>query len=434
MSKSLEKVLPELVSEGIISEETSQQIKVYIDRKPDSSGNRLLVVFGILGALLVGLGIILILAHNWDDLSKTTKTIVSFIPMLAGQFAVAYTLSKKKEDTAWKEASAVFLFLAAGSTISLIAQVYNISGDLNKFIITWTLLGLPLVYLLSSSMTALLYIIGVTFYGCNAEFFEYGYHVEKYWHWLMLAAVVPYYVQQYRTQRDSNFFTFLNWFLALSLVILLGTFAHNADQYMYVAYFCLFSIFCIIGSNTPFVERNRVNNPWIMLGRQGIITLLMVMSFKEFWYHIMDDASKTLAIGNPEILISLALALVASWLLYSRRNRMEVNYFNYVYLVFIALFFLSFGAPFISVFLDNALVFLIALYHIRKGARMNHLGILNYGLLVLAILITCRYFDSNMSFLLRGMLFVGVGIGFFAANYTLLKRRRQVVTVNSEQK
>jgi uncharacterized membrane protein len=48
-----------------------------------------------------------------------------------------------------------FYFFAIGANISLVAQVYNIPGDLNSFIITWMLLSLPLVYLLQSSIVSL---------------------------------------------------------------------------------------------------------------------------------------------------------------------------------------------------------------------------------------------------------------------------------------
>ncbi|MFT6335528.1 MAG: putative membrane protein [Saprospiraceae bacterium] len=60
--------IEKLIGEGIISEETANRIKNYYKSKEVKSSNRLLVIFGVLGAFLIGLGIILILAHNWDQL------------------------------------------------------------------------------------------------------------------------------------------------------------------------------------------------------------------------------------------------------------------------------------------------------------------------------------------------------------------------------
>ena len=84
MSKSFETILPELVMSGIISKETSLEISDYLAKKPETQSNRLFTIFGILGALLVGLGVILIIAHNWDVLGRQAKTTISFLPLISG--------------------------------------------------------------------------------------------------------------------------------------------------------------------------------------------------------------------------------------------------------------------------------------------------------------------------------------------------------------
>jgi hypothetical protein len=61
---------------------------------------------------------------------------------------------------------------------------------------------------------------------------------------------------------------------------------------------------------------------------------------------------------------------------------------------------------------------------ILDGAKKDHLGVLNYGLLIIMVLAVCRFFDTDLSFIIRGLLFVSVGIGFFATNYWMLKKRK----------
>lgn len=58
------KDIPELVKAEVISEETADKIRDFYRNKRGQSTNRLFIVFGILGGILVGLGIILIIAHN----------------------------------------------------------------------------------------------------------------------------------------------------------------------------------------------------------------------------------------------------------------------------------------------------------------------------------------------------------------------------------
>ena len=58
------KELPELIKAGIITQKTADKILDHYKNKSGSSTHRLLIVLGILGAILFGLGIILIIAHN----------------------------------------------------------------------------------------------------------------------------------------------------------------------------------------------------------------------------------------------------------------------------------------------------------------------------------------------------------------------------------
>src|SRR5258708_7163793 len=97
MSKTLLKDLPELIQAGIISEETADNIKRFYDKKAGTGTNRMMLVFAILGAVLTGLGIILIIAHNWDELTKPAKTVVSFLPLLLAQGVAFYALYKKSD-------------------------------------------------------------------------------------------------------------------------------------------------------------------------------------------------------------------------------------------------------------------------------------------------------------------------------------------------
>ena len=73
MSKQILKELPDLINAQVITEETAQRIKDYYHHQPGQSANRLFIVFGILGSLLVGMGIVLIIAHNWDTFPRSAN-------------------------------------------------------------------------------------------------------------------------------------------------------------------------------------------------------------------------------------------------------------------------------------------------------------------------------------------------------------------------
>ena len=104
------KDIPELVKADIISQDTADKISAYYCRQAGQSTNRLFVVFGILGSIFVGLGIILIIAHNWDNLLRTTKTFLALLPPLFGQLLCGFVLLKKQDSVAWIESGTIFLF------------------------------------------------------------------------------------------------------------------------------------------------------------------------------------------------------------------------------------------------------------------------------------------------------------------------------------
>eukprot|EP00320_Phaeocystis_rex_P001638 CAMPEP_0119066344 /NCGR_PEP_ID=MMETSP1178-20130426/8924_1 /TAXON_ID=33656 /ORGANISM="unid sp, Strain CCMP2000" /LENGTH=120 /DNA_ID=CAMNT_0007047939 /DNA_START=24 /DNA_END=383 /DNA_ORIENTATION=+ len=118
----LSKDIDELKAAGVISEETARDIHAYYHNKQEFSTNRLFMIFGVLGAILVGLGIILIIAHNWDDLSRTVKTIFAFVPLLTGQLLCVYGKFIKKDSAVWKESAPAFLCLTVAACISLVSQ------------------------------------------------------------------------------------------------------------------------------------------------------------------------------------------------------------------------------------------------------------------------------------------------------------------------
>jgi hypothetical protein len=131
-------------------------------------------------------------------------------------------------------------------------------------------------------------------------------------------------------------------------------------------------------------------------------------------------------IVSPEFIASAIISLSAIVLLYLQQKSKalsEIKPLAFVFILFIATFILGLSLP-IAVVLINLIVFSICILTIRDGARQNHLGILNYGLLVITALVICRFFDTDLSFVIKGILFLFVGFGFFATNYRMLKKRK----------
>jgi uncharacterized membrane protein len=144
--------LPKLVGAGILSADEAERLRVHYGEVAESPKGRLaLLVFGVLGSLLVGAGVILLFAHNWEQLTRPARTVIALTPLVCGQSLALWGVWTGRRSSAWRESVATLITLAIGAAIALVGQTYHIPGDPGAFLLTWMLLALPLVYLLEAS-------------------------------------------------------------------------------------------------------------------------------------------------------------------------------------------------------------------------------------------------------------------------------------------
>lgn len=421
MNSKIQKELSELVQNNIITNDIAQNITSYYLNKQENKPNRLFTVFGVLGSLLVGLGVILILAHNWDHFSRATKTIFAFLPLIIGQIVSGYAIIKKRSAT-WREASGTFLFFAIGSSMALVAQIYNIPGDLSSYLLTWTVLSLPLIYLLRSNAVAILCVVFATYYA--GEFgYSFSSNTKIPWLYLLLIlAIIPYYIQLLKSRAEANITSVFNWLFPLSLTIILGAFVDKNDDLGFLMYLTMFGLFYNIGK-IPFFNKQKLRrNGYLIIGSLGSVKMMLMASFDTSWYDL-----KQLGYTTPELYVALCLLVITIMLLaYSYMQKWIINFnpFQYVFIIFSALFFTGLIHTIASLIIVNFLILALGLITIKIGIDKFHFGVLNYGLLIITALVVCRFFDTDMSYVIRGLLFVTVGGGFFLTNYIMLKRQK----------
>lgn len=425
------KQLQELVRSGIIDDITAQKIDDYF-KSPKSSTGRLNIILGILGALMASLGVILVIAHNWDDLGRSTKTFLAFLPLTIGQLLCVYTLLKKNDTSAWREISSLILFFAIASCISLVSQIYHVSGSMPDFLLVWLALGVPLGFIMRSSVTSLLSIAVAGWYACDIRYFDSG-NGSIYYYLLIMGLLVLRHIQFSNKYPRSNFNSWHNWFFMLSAIICFATLIEPglniAGKWWFSSYLTLFSAFYLLGTSLSFEDKRWYNNPYFILSIAGSLIILMYCSYQDVWNKI-DYIDGSFPIGSLFMWVTMALFLV-SFVIQIKKATGESKEFNPLPLSFLIMFILSFIIPgrLAGSFVVNMWTLFIAIWYIRKGSLNNHLGILNFGLLIIATLAVMRFFDSDIAFVWRGIFFLMTGAGFFIANYSLLRKRKQLQEV-----
>jgi uncharacterized membrane protein len=421
MSKQILNDLEELTAAGVIGTAESDRIRAYYVNKSTNAPNRLVLIFAVLGALLTGLGIVLIIAHNWDDFTRAVKIFFALLPLAVGQLLSAFALLKHRDNRVWCEATSVFLFFAIAASISIVSQVYNIPGSLSGFLLVWMMVSIPIVYIMRSSMTSLLILCGITTYACTLSYFDYPIEIAWYY-WLMLGTLIPHYVLTLSRGR-SAFLNFHRWFIAISVVITLNMFNQSGNWVMLVGYFSLFCLLIMLGEMERAGGAKGLRNPFFIIGSLGVASLLIGVSFRFVW----DDIARQSQWIDEAYFAALFVTTVAAGVLIftmKRVGKTSVNPNAFIFIVFIVVVALGTVQPSLAQWSVNLLILAMAVLTTRRGVEQNSMVVLNYGLLIMAVLILCRFFDTDMSFVVRGILFLIVGASFFGANYLLLKRRK----------
>src|SRR3954468_7014244 len=155
--------LPELITKGVLNRETAEALRQHYSSQPSGEPRRIgFVLSAILGSLLIGAGIVLLVAHNWDFLSRPIRCAIAFTPLILSQALAVFVLLRRSGSAAWREAAAILNIAAIGTAIALVSQTYQIQGDFARFILVWMLLALPIVYVFGTSIGLAAYFVGVT--------------------------------------------------------------------------------------------------------------------------------------------------------------------------------------------------------------------------------------------------------------------------------
>lgn len=416
----LKKDLDELLQANVITPQTVWDIEQYYLTKKQQQPNPLLAIFAALGGILVGLGIILIFAHNWDNFSRHVKTTLAFTPLLLSQAFAAYCILKNK-SVAFKETAAVLVFFSVGASISLVAQIYNISGDFPKFLLTWALLCAPLIYLLRSSAAVLLHLIIAVVYAVNKGWWSYPYE-ESYWYLALITIVLPYYYSLIKDDAEGRITRTLHILMPISFTVAAHMFFSHAGDFSFLLFVAFYGLLYLIG------KLPKLGRGYKFIGICGIMVLLFMGSFREFWQNL--DTDKV-----PGGYIAVFVLMLAGTLFLIGRNLKQKDFdlAQFLPLSVLAMYMLSFASNGFAAVVTNLITLGAGLWYIKQGIdRVKYLTV-NFGLVIITILAGCRFFDTDLSFVIRGLLFVGVGAGFFVANYAVSKRKQQTLKSPSNE-
>jgi uncharacterized membrane protein len=169
MSSINKKQVEKWCETGIISREQADKILADITSyKQEQSSNNLVMTISTIGSVLLGIGAILFIASNWQEIPNILKTLL-LVACTLGAYGLGYYFKYVKGNLPRVGASLIFLgALLFGASVFLIAQIYNVNANNHVLLLIWMIGILPFVYVFQSApialLTAILFFVWMAFF------------------------------------------------------------------------------------------------------------------------------------------------------------------------------------------------------------------------------------------------------------------------------
>ncbi len=434
--------LPELVAAGAISSENAAAIERHYG-SVESRTNFGFVILATVGAAMVGAGIVLLIAHNWDDFTRPARTVIAFIPLLVVLGLVGFVLMQRNESRPWREAVAIFDFAAVATSISLISQTYQIQGSFADFMRVWLLLCLPVFYLLRASVGAGVYGLGTIIWLFSREFGSFVRAPNPIFFWFLFLLAIPYFLFRFFENSASRETAALAIVMTIALVFGMGFTAEFAKSDLGgIAFAGLLTLIYLCGMKF-FPRTGERLHTVALLGGIGIGVTAIVLSFESSWHMSREFFWGPRPLGGNvsfalEFLFPIAAVFLAGFGVLRRNFQFSVAAAVFPIVTAIIWGVANSCGPataessrrtdcsFAAAALMNAYALWLGIDILTRGIRSNSIARANFGLVLIAALAISRFFDSELSFITRGLGFIVVGAGFLVANVILFKKRAAV--------
>lgn len=133
----VEQALAHWRREGLLSEEKARELEASLETLTDERSSKAMVVFGTLGAILIGVGILLFVASNWGAMGPVLRGAVLF-----GTYGVVVAAAWSVGQRGYERVAEALWFLAAlafGADVFFLGQIFNFTLTFWQGPLVWLL-------------------------------------------------------------------------------------------------------------------------------------------------------------------------------------------------------------------------------------------------------------------------------------------------------
>jgi len=384
--------------------------------------NFLTLMFSIIGAILIGLGIITFASINWNNFSRSLQTVISLLPILLSSSAVIYFVYKQINNQKYKEALSVLYTASVINAIILICKINNISRDYSRFLISG-ILTLPIVYVLDSVILIPVFITMIF-----ASYHEINFNnliLKNFFFTIELFLIAPRIFFITKQNISSKISCFLGVITSIGLLIYTDFLINCVDIYSRVYdYLFLMALFLFCLAN--IFSHNKKNFFYYISWCSEIFLLFYtyISSFSAdifFKIYCMKNLDKINLITQILFFIfSVFVILFCIFVFTKNKNK----YLRTKIIIFALLFLSSLSGNFTLVkYIANLVILIIGSAQIYLGINQNALKNINSGLFLICLIILARFFDSDLSPGFKSIIFILIGCLFFTVNIYINKQK-----------
>ncbi|HAN09844.1 MAG TPA: hypothetical protein DCP90_04440 [Clostridiales bacterium] len=422
-SMNLSGSLKELTDNQVIDEGQAEKIKIYYQKKKEDS-NIAMVILSVIGVILIGLGIILVFAHNWYQIPKFIKLGISIFILIIAQVIFFVNIHKKKTSLLAVEGSSIFLAIISAATIALISQIYHIQGSFEDFMFAWMIMILPIPYIYGSALTGILYMIGITIWanGYQASIFDFDSKANIIMYLLIIPFVLNFITKNIYALRER----FVELVLFITMIINLYQLSYNESNIIN-SVIVFNSILVVILFMSSFFKRLNLNLTKV-LAQITIVFQMLIMAFQKHNYNNELMRSNQNLFSDIASLLIILIALIGFYYFVRKKEYEKLLYASTPVLLILGNYgFDTKYATDISFYIINIYLIVIAVCLIITSNKTNNLLKLNAGLVITIILIFKWFADMGFGIIERAIGFIAVGAFLIVINLKILKKKKEVL-------
>jgi len=424
LSKQLEWLKDEVArwrADGLVDEALAQRILARYPPAAERNWGR--VIFSAIGAVLVGLGVILFFAYNWQDLPKAAKLALVIGALVLAHGGAIGIARRPNASRGLVEGLHVLGTMLFGAGIWLVAQIYHIDEHYPNAFLVWSAGALAMAWAMPSIAQALLALFLVTFWA-GVELFDFHTPVHSA-PLLVVLGVLP--LAWWRRSPALLFCT-------LAVLMLLSALAAGAIHAKAVMplLFLMGAAALVAGAAAPGTAFPAARGPLRAVGTLVVIGCSYLLSFKDLagLLHKVDFSRLEIALYFAAAGAALAGAvamLARAWpATLDGYGRWQLGLLAAgLAIVLAGMFLLAKGGGWPVVISFNVIVLGFAALLILEGSERLRPRMVGAGCLLFAMVAIGRYADLFTSLLVRAAVFVALGVALFlVGNFYARSRRR----------